>query len=111
MNLLLEVESNDRGLASDVMGSRSLSVGQVAALAPDVSIQYRGSMSRKQLGAPEVTEYVIGFGTGVAASYVAALLFAKFHGRADRISIDRVDVRFDDKGAIERIITEKIRKG
>ena len=111
MNLFLEIESNDRGLASDVMGSRSLSLGQVAALAPDVSIQYRGSVIRKHFGAAEVTEFMIAFGAGVTANYVAALLYEKLHGRADRVSIDRVDVRFNDKGEIERVISERIKRG
>lgn len=109
MKMQIEIETEDRRLGFDLMGTSKLNAGMKVDIPGDAILSFDSIMGRKAFGFPETLEFIMTFTTGVSASLVASWLYDKIKGRASRIIINRKEIQMN-KGEIERIIIETIEK-
>ncbi len=110
MQLQIEIDTEDRKLGFDLMGTPdSLSAGSEVKVPGNALLAFEGIIGRKAFGFPGTLEFIMTFTTGVSAGVVANWLYEKLKGRTSRIRIDRTEVQLN-KGEIERIIVERIEK-
>lgn len=110
VNLLLGIDTYDKNLLSDIFNTPgSFSTNSEIAIPGGAKIISKGLKLKKAFGFPQTIELILSFGTGVASGLVASWIFQKLKGRTTSFRIDRTEVKIN-KGEIEKIIIEKIKK-
>ena len=104
----IEIETFERNLKNDLVGSENPQEGTRLSLADGVFVTYRGArIERGFLESKEIIELTVSFGSGVSSGLVANWLFAKLQGRRARLKIHRRETAIDPE-SITRIIEETI---
>ena len=110
MDVLLEIDTYDKKLLSDLMGNPGTFKRGMMSKVPDVMDITLDSLDiRKGFGFPETLTFALTFATSVGASIIANWLYDRLKGRVEKISIDRLEIELDE-GEIKKVIYEKIRK-
>lgn len=104
MNIRLSIDTDDRWLAFDLMGSSTVGEGTATAISDGATLTVAAWHFRKALGLPETLELVLSFGTGVASGLVANWLFGKLKGRNATLRIEEQWVEIEED-EIKRIIS------
>ena len=113
-NVTLELKvSGDHVLVDAIMGSPNAKRGSETPAPGGARLRYEGTLFQEAAGAPEVARFILHMGGDVGVGVVSGLLSAWLYdrlkaGQATKLRIDRVDVELK-QGAIERIITERLR--
>ena len=95
-------------LVFELLDKPSASVGDSIEIADQVRLIYNGSIIQKAIGFPEIINFTLTSGSGVAAGVIAAWLYDKLKGRkVDKLIIERTEVELD-KGQIRKVIEERV---
>ena len=115
MEVKIEIETNDKRLDFDLLETKdSISRGMEKQIAKGVLVRYEGTGFRKATGFPDIIHITIaiaeGMSIGIASGLISAWLYDKLKGKSvEKIRIERIEVTLN-KGEIERILMEKIKK-
>ena len=104
----LKIYTHDKDILFDILSKPSVSRDESVAIPGDAKLTYEGTTIRLADGLPEIINFALTFGSGVAAGVVANWLYDKLNKRAEKIVINRKEVEFD-KEKIKRVIEETIR--
>ena len=104
----LEVYTKDERLLFDILGKSSASTGKTIKIPGNAKLIYKGTSIREAVGTPEVINFVLMFGSEVAAGIVANWVYDKLKNRAEKIVINRREVQMD-REEIKRVIEEEIK--
>ena len=76
---------------------------------PDnAKLTYKGTTIRLAEGLPEIINFVVTFGSGVAAGVVSNWIYDKLKHKTEKIVINRKEIDLD-KEKIKRVLEETIR--
>ena|ERR1039458_7853480 len=105
------ITTHDRDAAFKLLGSESASQGQQVVVGDGILATFRGALMRKAVGFPEVVAFGIAVSAAtlanVAANAIWAWLTSKLKERPESVTIDRIEVEFD-QGEITKLITERL---
>jgi hypothetical protein len=102
----IEIHTYDKGLVFDLLGKSS--VRDEIQISDQIKLRYDGSYIRKAFGFPEIANFVLTFGSGMAAGVAANWLYDKLKGKKiERLIIERTEVEID-RGEIKKVIEEKL---
>ena len=104
----IEIQTQDRFLAFELLGKKSVSLHDSVDLPGNAKLSYNGSVIRKSFGVPEIVNFSVTFGSGVAAGLVANWLYDKLKDKTKKITINRREIQLD-KDEIKKIIEESIK--
>ena len=105
--MILEIETDDRGLAFDLFETRELSVGKETAPVDGIRIKYNGTLFKAALHFPETINLILDIAKNVGIGLFTAWLYDKLKGKNVKLRIDGEDVNLSPE-EIERKIKEKI---
>jgi hypothetical protein len=104
----IEIQTSDNFIAFELLGKKSVSLNDSIDLPGNAKLSYNGSLIRKSFGMPEIVNFTLTFGSGVAAGLVANWLYDKLKNKAEKITINRREIQLD-KEEIKKIIEESIK--
>jgi len=104
----IEIQTHNRFLPFELLNKKSVLVNDSIELPGNAKLSYNGSLIRKSVGLPEIVNFTLTFGSGVAAGVVANWIYDKLKNKTEKISIDRKEIQLD-KEEIKRIIEEHIK--
>lgn len=104
----LEIQTYDRLLVFDVLGKKSASIDDSVDLPGNAKIFYKEILGCKSVGIPETINFVLTFGSGVAAGVVANWIYDKLKNKTEKITINRKEIILD-KEQIKKVIEEEIK--
>ncbi len=104
----LEIHTHDKNLLFDILGRTSDSRDNNVVIPGNATLTYKGSTMHLAEGLPEIINFIVTFGSGVAAGVIANWIYDKFSNRTEKIVINRREVHFD-KEEIKRILEETIK--
>lgn len=108
ININMEIHTFDSRLAFDLMESNSLSSGDKVNIGKSATLTYKESQIRAAIGFPEIIEFTISFGTGVASEFIVSWIYDKLKGKkVEKIMVDRKEVQLK-KGEIMKVIEERM---
>ena len=103
----LEIHTWDKTLLFDILDKSSASIGDAITIPGDAKLTYKGTLICKALGIPRIINFVLTFGSGVAAGVVANWIYDKLKHRVEKIVINKKEIQLD-KREIKRIIEERL---
>lgn len=108
----LEIETRDRRLAFDIVGTGNpAKAGTVVQVSGGATIEFRGVLVRKAIDVPEVLQFIVDASVNGDLALLAAWLYDKVRGRAvPRIAINRRLITEITKEGIRQVLEEEIRK-
>jgi len=111
--MYIEIDTKNNQLGYELLNKKivdgvSLAKGESVEF-DGVSVTYDGTIIRKAVDFPSTVQLVIAFASGVTASYVGTWLYNKVHGKAEKITIDKIEVEID-KGEITKVIETHMKK-
>src|SRR5690349_12107026 len=96
VTVLVQIDTQDRRLAFDLMDSTALSKGDRHELGGGASVTFQGIVGKKSaFGVQETIELAISFSSGVGSGLIANWLYGKLKGKATRVRIHRQEVELD----------------
>lgn len=105
----IKIRTYDGQLVFDLLGKPSASFGDRIEIADHVSLIYNGTIKRRAIGLLEIVNFTLVFGSGVAASLIAAGLYDKLKGRkVETVIIERTEVEIDE-GQIRKVMEERVK--
>lgn len=105
----IKILTYDGQLVFDLLGKPSASFGDRFEIGDHVSLIYNGSIKRRAIGLPEIVNFTLVFGSGVAANLIAAWLYDKLKGRkVETVIIERTEVEIDE-GQIRKVMEELVK--
>lgn len=109
MRIPLDIETFDRGLAIQIVGSKSLAAGATAEVPGGARLQFQGALERKALDIPTVLQFVIDISKDVEVGLLSAWLYdLATSKRAERIVIRRRGITELTEDGIRQVIEEEI---
>lgn len=107
-SVMLEIETNDRKLEWDLLGSPKVLLAGVSVTLPDGSVlAWQPGILRKGHGFPQVIRFVLTVGRDVGIGVLGNYIYGKLRDRATKLRVDREEIQIEE-GEIVRIITEHI---
>jgi hypothetical protein len=109
MDIKLSLDTEDRRLGFDLLGTTRLNAESSAELPGGARLKFQSIIARKAFGVPETLELVLTFGTGVASGVVANWLYQKLKDRNVKLRIEEYEVELEE-GEIKKIISRVIER-
>ena|SRR5271157_866797 len=107
LHLNIEIESTDRGLAMEMLGTNELSAGDTQiSLGDGSTVTWLGAQSTKSAGAPQVFWLAI---STVGLNLVSNWFYDRLKGRSAKLRINRTEVEIEPDKI--RVVIEQIEKG
>ena len=108
--LRLEIETHDRFLGFEIMGTNSLASGASISAPGGAVLRYEGSLVRKALGIPEVLQFLVEASINVDLALFATWLYEKVKAKpVARIVINCRTLTEITEDGIRQILEEEIR--
>lgn len=109
MIMSVDIESLDRQLPFLILGSSSMQSGMVIDAPGGAKLQYNGTLIRKSIGIPEVSQYILQVAVDIDVGLFSAWLYDKLRSRSvERVLINRVEILDVGESSILRVISEQI---
>jgi hypothetical protein len=107
MEIILTIDTDDQQLVEELKEVQYPSNSNISQL-PNILFRIRQqTANQRSFGFPVPLEFVLTFGSGVAAGIISNWLYDKLKGRTRRICINHIEVQLD-KDNIEKILIEQI---
>jgi len=106
----VEIATRDIKLSFDLFETREIKQGMERQIALNLIMRSEGGMFAAAEGSPEIIYLAFEIGKDVAIGVLAAWLYDKLKGRAEKLRIEGIDVQIDE-GEIKRVLIERIEKG
>jgi len=112
--MIIEFESEDRRADYQLFDSNPMTVGEtVITLTPGVVVAWNGTRAFKAANVPSVVEIGVEVAVGatgaVLANAIWSWLSSKLKSPPKTISIDRIEVEFEE-GAVKQLLMERIER-
>lgn len=109
MIIPLKIETHDRHLGFEMLGSNSHSIGDTVELPGGATLEFQGSLVRKSVGIPELLKFLLDTSLGVDIGLLSAWLYDKVKGKdVERIVINRRVVTEITEDGIRQVLEEEI---
>lgn len=95
----IRIASRDRTLTTDILepDDKRIEAEMSNTIVGDTKITYQGTRIQKGVGGPEITEWVLRFGTGVSASIIGSWIYDQITGRdVESLEIGGEEVEIDE---------------
>ena len=102
----LEIYTYDKSLLYDILGRASDS--RSVTIPGNATLTYKVSTMRLADGLPEIINFAMTFGSGIATGLISNWIYDKLTRRTEKILINRKEV-YLDKEEIKRILEETIK--
>src|SRR5690348_1628327 len=110
MAIPLEIETHDRRLAFEILGSTNISLGDTLDAPGGVHLKYQGSLIRKAFGIPEVLQFILDASVNIELGLFGAWLYDKVKSKEiERIIINRRVVTEITAEGIRQVLEEEVR--
>src|SRR3989304_475058 len=104
MTVNIEIKTSGPRLAFELFGAGGrISTGDEISIPGGGSLKYLGQMEYRSLDMPTILTMALNFSSGVAVGVIANWIYDKLKGKANSITIDRIEIELN-KGEIERIL-------
>jgi hypothetical protein len=111
MKVPLHIETHDRRLAFDIVGSTSLKSGTAVDAPGGIRLDFDGALIRKSVGIPEVLQFIVNASVNVELALFASWLYDKVKDRqVERITVRDTIVTVITKDAIRQALTREIER-
>jgi hypothetical protein len=108
MRLDLNIETFDKTLCSEILGTTHEKAGTVVA-ADGVTLEYQGTYFRKGVGFPDILEFVLSIPKDVAIGLFAAWLYDKLsRKKIEKITINQIMITVVTEDAIRDALEQEI---